>query len=477
LIDAICNDNTNYPQEDLSERLSNAGLLPMFGFPTQSRILFEKKPLKSNTINSTDTITRNLSIAISEFAPGSETVKDKKILKSVGVIDYNYKFGKLEEVDGRGVRSNNVFRCTNCKTVYTETNDETYCKLCNGPLINFNTITPMGFCVDYDQSPRNFDGRFEFNARAGQVTLDPKSNLNNIVPLKNLVISSNQIPDDGIVHLVNDNDGDFFKFGNIPGTKKWVVKEHMSNPNMTLQNEDNYALLASKHTGVITLALKKLSLDYCQNIENPYQRAAFLSWGYLIRKSICLELDIETNEFNIGYRISPKDKVHEIYIVETAENGAGYCNYLNGTDDKEISEKVFIKNFTKDEKIYAELLKDDHKDCMSSCYDCLRDYYNQQEHNLLNWRLALDLARVSNDKNELFDFSQEYWCNFFNDYLNKLLANKDDGKLREKSGYYFIEDKNKSLFLITHPFWSMDLINTILLKAECTEHIDINEVV
>jgi hypothetical protein len=46
-IDAVCNDNTNYPQKELSEKLSNAGLLPMFGFPTQSRVLFEKDPLNA----------------------------------------------------------------------------------------------------------------------------------------------------------------------------------------------------------------------------------------------------------------------------------------------------------------------------------------------------------------------------------------------------------------------------------------------
>lgn len=477
-IDAVCNDNTNYPQKELSEKLSNAGLLPMFGFPTQSRVLFEKDPLKSKKLNSTDIITRNLSIAISEFAPGSETVKDKKILKSVGVIDYAYKLNNIEEVDGRGVKSNSVFRCIDCKTVYTETDDDTICKLCDGRLINFKTITPMGFCVDYTVEARNFDGRFEFNARAGEVTLDPKSKLDNREILNNLILLSNQIPEDGIVHLVNDNDGDFFKFGLIPRTKKWVVKEHMGNPNILLEQEDNYALLASKHTGVITLTLNHLSDDYFQDVKNHYQRAAFLSWGYLIRKSICLELDIETNEFNIGYRISPNTKGHEIYIVETAENGAGYCNYLNGKEDKEVSQKVFIQNLIKNGSLYNDLLNNDnHKECMSSCYDCLRDYYNQHEHNLLNWRLALDLARISNDINEILDFSQEYWNNFFNEYLNKLLVNKDNGKLVRRNGHYYIIDINSNLSLIKHPFWSSDFINSITFKEGCQKSFFINEII
>ena len=472
-IDEYYNNNVDYPQLDLSEKLANAGLLPMFGFPTQTRVLYEEKPRNSNNEKLID---RNLSTAISEFAPGSETVKDKKILKSVGVIDYYFSYDGAHEKDGRGIKSDEVYRCKNCKTVYTTITDDKKCD-CTGDLINFKAITPLAFCVEYGVE-RNFDGRFEFNARAGEVTLDPESNLNNVVSVQNLILSSNQIPDDGIVHLVNDNDGNFFKFGKIPQTKMWVVKEHMSNPNITLQNEDNYALLASKHTGVIALSLNDLSDNYFQDINNPYQRAAFLSWGYLIRKSICSELDIETNEFNIGYRISPKIKKHEIYIVETAENGAGYCNYLNGKEDKEISKKVFIDSFKTDGKLYQELLyTESHKDCMSSCYDCLRDYYNQHEHNLLNWRFALDLARISNDKNEILDFSQEYWSDFFNEYLNKLLVNKDNSKLEQRNGHYYITDTNSNLFLIKHPFWNNTFIESIKTKEECQDSIFINEII
>lgn len=472
-IDEYYNNKVDYPQLDLSEKLANSGLLPMFGFPTQTRVLYEEKPRKAKKET---LINRNLSIAISEFAPGSETVKDKKILKSVGVIDYYFSYDGAHEKDGRGIKSDEVYRCKNCKTVYTTITDDKKCN-CNGDLINFKAITPLAFCVEYGVE-RNFDGRFEFNARAGEVTLDPESNLNNIISVQNLILSSNQIPDDGIVHLVNDNDGNFFKFGKIPQTKMWVVKEHMSNPNITLQNEDNYALLASKRTGVIAFSLNDLSGNYFQDINNPYQRAAFLSWGYLIRKSICSELDIETNEFNIGYRISPKSKKHEIYIVETAENGAGYCNYLNGKEDKEISKKVFIDSFKIDGKLYQELLyTESHKDCMSSCYDCLRDYYNQHEHNLLNWRFALDLARISNDKNEILDFSQEYWNNFFNEYLTKLLENKDDSKLENINGNYFILDKNDNLSLVKHPFWSLEFINDLINKEQCKESVFINEII
>ena len=39
--------SSDYTQTLLSERLANAGLLPMFGFPTRTRNLYLSKPSKS----------------------------------------------------------------------------------------------------------------------------------------------------------------------------------------------------------------------------------------------------------------------------------------------------------------------------------------------------------------------------------------------------------------------------------------------
>ncbi len=53
----------------LSEALAQAGLLPMFGFPTQVRVLYTDRPKNWEEPNTLD---RDSGIAISEFAPGFE---------------------------------------------------------------------------------------------------------------------------------------------------------------------------------------------------------------------------------------------------------------------------------------------------------------------------------------------------------------------------------------------------------------------
>ena len=68
-ISAIVND-PNYREEALSKRLGHAGLLPMFGFPTDARLLFTRGRYSPNPWPpQSGTIDRGLDIAISQFAP------------------------------------------------------------------------------------------------------------------------------------------------------------------------------------------------------------------------------------------------------------------------------------------------------------------------------------------------------------------------------------------------------------------------
>ena len=63
--------------------------------------------------------------------------------------------------------------------------------------------------------------------------------------------------------------------------------------------------------------------------------------------------------------------------------------------------------------IYNKLTMPEHKSgCTSSCYDCIRDYSNQDVHGILDWRLGLDIARLANCQNAVIDFSVPYWHDY-----------------------------------------------------------------
>jgi hypothetical protein len=77
-----------------------------------------------------------------------------------------------------------------------------------------------------------------------------------------------------------------------------------------------------------------------------------------------------------------------VFLADALENGAGYCSYL-GKDD------IFPIFLASAEKYLDELSEPRHAGgCDSSCYDCLREFYNMAVHPLLDWRLATDMVRL-----------------------------------------------------------------------------------
>jgi len=457
-INSVAQAENDYPQLALSERLANAGLLPMFGFPTRSRVLYQKWPTK---LPAEDCIMRNLDVAISEFAPGSEIVKDKMLLKPVGLVHYRYN-GRWspDEADGRGVVVSGISRCSKCNTIYKKNILNEPCIVCGETITDHKeACSPLGFCVDYAlKDNEDYDGIFEWSPKTSEVTLDPYSELLNVEPLENLIIRSNRVPSEGIVHQINDNNGKLFSLVKQPGRDihRWVDPGRISEKIDKKIAPSEYAFIASKNTGVITLSIVNHSNLYRLNPYDPYHKAAFMSWAYLIRKSICDFLDIETNEFDVGYRISPKTGTPEIYIVEKADNGAGYCNYLNGKTDKEVSKKVFIDSLRPGGKVYKNILMNGvhEKHCAASCYDCIRDYYNQQYHGSLIWRIAMDLVELSNDPNAIIDFSQPYWSGYIHDFLLGALEKKLGGRRKIEGSDILIQTDNTQ-YLLIHPFWKI----------------------
>ena len=459
LIDKITEiaDSDEYTQVALSERLANAGLLPMFGFPTRTRDLYLSMPKK---LPAEDVVTRDIDIAMSSFAPGHEIVKDKKIYKSVGIVDYEYKQGQIVPK----WNSLNPYRiplryCNQCgySSVTTERNLDK-CPVCGSPMEKVKICSPLGFCVDYDTPPRDFNGSYDWYSPTSDIKLDSEEALMKAPGTCNLELKNNVIPSQGLIHQINDNNGDFYHLGKSYDNI-WYDADVLSYKK--LQNTDRYAFVVTKSTGILTMMIKSLPGNLCLDpvvTGNYFEiHAAFLSWGYLIRKAAASFLDIETNELNVGFNITSKEGIHrpEIFLVENLENGAGYCNYLSGRENKEVPYKALIEPIIKGGEIYEELVKPEHaKECVGSCYDCLRDYSNQKYHHILSWRLALDLASLSNNKNQKIDFETDYWADYINGHLKEMFS-ANDVDLKLKKG--FIElNHNGNIYYVIHPFWSKE---------------------
>ena len=95
LIDRIDEAVENpYFQQNTCALLANAGVLPMFGFPTRSRDLYGGKPEGRKSLDDMVVSSRDLGMSITSFAPGSVTVKDGSQHLAVGFASYTHRFGK-----------------------------------------------------------------------------------------------------------------------------------------------------------------------------------------------------------------------------------------------------------------------------------------------------------------------------------------------------------------------------------------------
>lgn len=468
-ISAVC-ESTEFTQNILSERLANAGMLPMFGFPTRIRNLYLSKPDK---LPWDDVVSRDVDMALNSFAPGHEIVKDKKVYKAVGIVEYEYNASHMVTPMFNSLNKypRPLCRCKSCGFSTISSNEAIIsCPVCGEKMEAVKICSPLGFCVDYDRHAEDFNGSFDWYSPNSDIKLDCEEYLTECPQVRNLTLKNNQIPSQGLVHLINDNNGDLYRLGkNADGiyiSRNAYTEEESSK--LDLSFESNYAFVSSKSTGVLTISIKNVPEDICldpireNNANSHAVRAAFLSWGYLMRKSISSYLDIDASELTVGYFISPATHKAEVFFVEKLENGAGYCNFLSGRRYADIPLKAIVKPLTKGGAIYELLCEDKHmNECTSSCYDCIRDFSNQNLHAVLDWRLGLDLARLADNPDAEIGFNIEYWRGYISTTILNIL--KLQGyTVSFKNNLITGTDQFGNRYCIVHPLWSKKRVRAII---------------
>jgi DEAD/DEAH box helicase domain-containing protein len=423
-VTAAAND-PQLPQRSLSERLANRGILPMFGFPTRVRYLFPDQPGSAHDWPPENVVDRELDLAISQFAPGAETIKDGLVHTSIGVVDYQPRGGIVSEIPNPLGPRLSVGLCRRCQAVTGTPTQALSCPVCAAGQDDYELVDlaqPRGFRTAYDTS-RDFDGLFEWTARASR----PKVVVNSIAPVPSANFEVGRGSE--TVYVINDNDGQQFAFRKVSGrSETWVTEEALNKVginNMRLDVQvDRRALASIKPTDVMLIGIRQWPpgvtstlLDANQN-PNVASRAALFSFGFLLRRAAAVRLDIHERELKVGLRVvsdAQGNVVGQVFMSDSLENGAGYSSYL-GTPTETTKLLEFVCGITT-ATFHAPLVAavDAHGNdaharlCLTSCPDCLRDFSNLAFHNILDWRLGLDLARLALDPAAPIDFNVPYW--------------------------------------------------------------------
>lgn len=471
-------------QDGLSERLANSGILPMFGFPTRTRLLYHNAPRNWPPRQVVD---RDLELAVSMFAPGAETVKERTIHTAIGV-GYYRRQGQLAAEDndplGPSVR---IGLCGNCQHVETAAPQSPSCPVCRAPagtgdrdFQSMDLRQPKGF-VSYFTRARDYDGVFDFVPRAARPKIGrPRFAMQ---PHMNFDIGSGQ----GRLHVINDHAGRLFNFSrrsaasdsmidvsaaNAADAKHAVSIGRRPSPGLTpFGPVVSCALAAISDTDMMLLGIRDYGAGCGVDPRTPHGRAALYSLAFMLRRAAAVYLDIQDYELKAGIRSqeNPDGTVTgQVFLCDTLENGAGYATHL-GTAPVTQDLLEMIARPTPRE-FHDRLIAPLHADvCDTSCPDCLRSYSNLAYHNLLDWRLGMDMATVALEPQAVLSLASPRWRRVAELAATTLEGARPHFNRTIVAGVPAVTDGTE-IIIVTHPLWRTERGSQgVELAAACDE--------
>lgn len=384
-------DNTSFIQEELSERLAIAGVLPMFGFPSQVRSLFSfKRDARVEDMVISD---RPLDHAVWAFSPGAEVPRDKRIHTACGFIYMYESNGKVREDPDPLGDPIEFSKCQadDCEAITAERVES--CPVCDQPTDIFPLYQPKGFRAF---GKKDYDG---LRQRGSSITppvlaFQPRYDQGIEIGAFKAALTS-----DRPIALVNDNKGrlfDFYKrFNTVTVPEASLYRDNPPTGEIG-ELEGSGAIGAVFKTDILSLVLEGQpgvgahgTLDTGRDGQ-PAALAAITSFAELLRVAAAVYLDVDSSEFRVGtqkYR-SPHCVTSQLFLADALENGAGYARRLF---DEGRLRGLLLRHY---EEVLADWSGAKHADCDRSCPDCLRNYGNRFIHGNLDWRLALDMAEL-----------------------------------------------------------------------------------
>ena len=361
-------------RNSLITNFTKYNVIPGYGFPVDNVELYIYDYAKQDMSDEYN-LSRDLSLAISEYAPGSEVIVNEKKYTSRYIFLPHNKYS---------LPITYYCTCPKCHTINTSP-DRNYfipgckCKYCDTPLDTSgqkvsNYMTPIyGFVADR----RNKDTKRmkPFKTYASD-TYYIGDNLTTSEELNNVV----DVTEHKNEELLVLNENNFFFCPSCGYTD--LDKRYMLSTKKVSHNEyrgkkctacgDTLNLIHLGHS--YRTDIVKISFN---GIAEMRDRDTAISVLFAMLEGISMTYEIERNDIGgLIYSVNPT-KPYDLILYDTVSGGAGHVKRLK--DDKSLLS--VLKNALR--KVSQDCCAED-----TSCYNCLRTYNNQRLHNHIKRGLA-----------------------------------------------------------------------------------------
>jgi len=410
--------------EYLLGELANLGFLPGYGFPTDvvSFVTTTLEELKhknadnngreGNRSRRAGYPSRNLAIAIRDYAPGTDTVLAGRVYRSSGVT-LNWQIPVEAEAAPEIQNLGWVWRCKSCGSNGTRLTMPERCPHCGGrdgnKLTRYRYIQPAGFTVDIRAKPHN-----DINLPQYIPVRDPLITLEDTdwMPLPHSALGRYRMTAQGSVFhhstgLYNQGYALCLRCGradsilpderlpstfveNVEKQKPLFHKRLRGGRNNDHEkicpgnDESSWAILRGVRLGIAThTEIYELQLH---NLDGkPVDQVTAYTVAVALRRALCLHLGIEETEVGTlaasSRAIDKKQKISSIYLYDAATGGAGYSTQI-------IAHLPTLLR-------QARQILECPRDCDAACQSCLLTHDTQ--HHLDNLNRHTAIALLSDD--------------------------------------------------------------------------------
>jgi DEAD/DEAH box helicase domain-containing protein len=471
--------------------LADDGVLPMYGMPSMVRNLHFGLPSGGGRAKEAKTLDRSIEQAITDYAPGSERIWDKRLLTPIGLvgpIQHKNNNQWASYVEPVGETTWQIF-CRECRNLSVKPiniedvrDKESFqqCPSCKADNASaYLAVVPNGFMTDFDLSKPAVTG--QSSSGAGTVSFVASPAIQGVPTNSIGGVFLSFAPQQKVYRITQNKNLTSFSF-KIEGSLTSPNNQWL-NASMWIKNDTSEdiraSLVASKTTDLLSIRLlDRVGLYFFDNDkELACRKAAWFSAATILQRAIALELDVDSLDIEIASVHKYKNENEsgtELYLSDEHPNGSGLVHWARNNWTVLLAGCIDPVNHEKFSKL-GRFIRDECERSLNEGQEwrspdlLLKGFRNRHLHPLLDWRLGLELLAVMRDPKhipgvtpyfETWGMNLKSWNEESAGCAENYCSAFGDGELKPiTNGSYlngWVSEEEKTLNLVAHPLWEID---------------------